>query len=284
MPDGLLLALGAGVVAAVNPCGFALLPAYLSLFVAGERTGTGPAVLRAVRASAALTIGFVAVFAIFGLAIAPVAAAVQAWLPAFTIVLGVVVALAGVWVLSGRSLPSIVIGGRKNGESAPITRFWPMVGFGASYAIASLGCTIAPFLAVVVSAFRAGTILDGLLLFVAYALAMGLVVTAAALSIALARTSGIARIRSAGAWLPRLGGLLLIVAGGYVAWYGVWELRVLHGGAGNDPLIDAAGVMQQWLAETFAAIGPLGFLLIIAVLAGGAFLIVRMRANKTPTA
>ena len=34
MTEGLLaLALGAGMVAAINPCGFALLPAYLSLFV-----------------------------------------------------------------------------------------------------------------------------------------------------------------------------------------------------------------------------------------------------------
>ena len=36
--DGALtLALGAGVVAALNPCGFALLPAYLTLFVLDDQ-------------------------------------------------------------------------------------------------------------------------------------------------------------------------------------------------------------------------------------------------------
>ena len=279
MTEGLLVALGAGIVAAVNPCGFALLPAYLGLFVAGEKAGTGPAIFRAVRASAALTLGFVAVFAVFGLVIAPVAAAVQAWLPVFTVVLGLVVAAAGAWVLSGRHLPTFTIGRRGRGESAPITGFWPMAGFGASYAIASLGCTIAPFLAVVVSAFRTGSIANGILLFVAYALAMGLVVTAAAVSIALARTSGISRMRAAGSWLPRAGGALLLLAGAYVAWYGIWELRVLHAGAGADPLVEAGGAVQRWLAETVTAIGPFGWVAVVAVLAVASVVLIRRRAR-----
>uniref|UniRef100_UPI002B26D879 cytochrome c biogenesis protein CcdA n=1 Tax=Nocardioides sp. TaxID=35761 RepID=UPI002B26D879 len=93
MPDaGLLsLALGAGLLAAVNPCGFALLPAYLSLLVLGDqpedRTG---ALLRALRLTAAMTLGFAGVFALFGLAIAPVAPQLQGDLPWVTLGLGVV--------------------------------------------------------------------------------------------------------------------------------------------------------------------------------------------------
>jgi hypothetical protein len=197
----------------------------------------------------------------------------------FTVVLGLVVAAAGAWVLSGRHLPTFTIGGRGRGESAPITGFWPMAGFGASYAVASLGCTIAPFLAVVVSAFRTGSIANGILLFVAYALAMGLVVTAAAVSIALARTSGIARMRAAGSWLPRAGGALLLLAGLYVSWYGIWELRVLHGGAGADPLVEAGGAVQRWLAEAVAAIGPFGFAALVVVLAVVSVVLVRRRTR-----
>ncbi len=40
----------------------------------------------------------------------------------------------------------------------------------AAYAVASLGCTIGPFLAVVVGGFRAGSAFSGVGLFVAYAL------------------------------------------------------------------------------------------------------------------
>ncbi|MER7173964.1 cytochrome c biogenesis protein CcdA, partial [Streptomyces mesophilus] len=68
------LALGAGLLAAVNPCGFALLPAYLSLLVLGERPASrATAVVRALTATLAITLGFGAVFGIFGLAVQPAA-------------------------------------------------------------------------------------------------------------------------------------------------------------------------------------------------------------------
>jgi cytochrome c-type biogenesis protein len=78
----LTLALGAGMLAAVNPCGFALLPAYLSLLVLNEESSSlRAAVRRALIFTAAMTAGFVAVFGVFGLVISPIASAVQRYLP-----------------------------------------------------------------------------------------------------------------------------------------------------------------------------------------------------------
>jgi uncharacterized protein (DUF427 family) len=145
-----------------------------------------------------------------------------------------------------------------------------MAGFGASYAIASLGCTVAPFLAVVVTAFRAGSTAAGVALFLAYAAGMGLVVGAAAVAVALARGGLIRRLRRIGPVLPRLGGLLLLVAGGYVAWYGAWELRVLHGQATADPVVEAAGHLQRWLVDAAHSVGATGFLaVLVALVAAG---------------
>lgn len=265
----LTLALGAGLVAAVNPCGFALLPAYLSLFVLGE-TPRSPAVAvgRALRATTALTAGFAGVFVAFGLAIAPVAASVQAYLPGFTVVLGLVLALAGLWLLAGRRLPSLPVPRRRSSTArSPVVTSWPaMVGFGASYAVASLGCTIAPFLAVVVASFRSGSPASGVVLFLAYALGMGLTVGVSATAVALARRGVVTSIRRAGVLVPRLGGLVLGLAGAYVAWYGAWELRVLHGGAGPDPVVSAAAGVQEWLAESTEAAGLTGLALILGAL------------------
>ncbi len=167
--SSLWLAIGAGVVAAVNPCGFALLPAYLSLFVLEDAPSSPTrAVVRALRATAALTAGFASVFLLFGLVVSPVAGAVQAYLPAFTVVLGIVLALAGLWVASGRSLPVARLGRSRASEGSPVVASWRvMTGFGASYALASLGCTIAPFLAVVVTSFRSSSPGAGLVLFAA---------------------------------------------------------------------------------------------------------------------
>ena len=58
MNQGLLgLAFGAGLVAALNPCGFALLPAYLTLVVRTEQAGGLTAVGRALAATVAMTLG-----------------------------------------------------------------------------------------------------------------------------------------------------------------------------------------------------------------------------------
>lgn len=284
-PDAVSLALGAGMLAAVNPCGFALLPAYLGIFVLDERSGRAAALGRAGRATAAMTLGFAAVFAIFGLAIMPVASSITGQLPWFTVVLGVALAAAGAWLLCGRRLPSLPIPRvRRAGRSQrPVTdSIASMAGFGASYAVASLGCTIAPFLAVVVTAFRAGSALEGGVLFLAYAGGMGLVVGAAAVAVALARRGPLDRIRRAGSVLPRLAGALLLVAGAYVAWYGAWELRVLHGGAGSDPVVDGAARVQQWLASSVAWLGWPAFAGALAVLLG--FGLVRRRSQRAASA
>ena len=106
MRESLTLALAAGMLAAVNPCGFALLPAYLSVLVLGDDSpGTGRAVGRALALTGWMTLGFVAVFGVFGIVVSPVASQVQQYLPWFTVVFGVMVAAAGVWLLVGRELP-----------------------------------------------------------------------------------------------------------------------------------------------------------------------------------
>ncbi|NHO82346.1 cytochrome c biogenesis CcdA family protein [Micromonospora sp. CMU55-4] len=266
MTGALLLALTAGMLGAVNPCGFAMLPAYLSLLVAGPDGGRG-AVGRALTATAALTLGYVLVFGAFGLAVAPAADWLRPRLPWLTVTLGVLLALAGCWLLAGRRLPAP----RPLRVAPRLTRTWPsMVLFGAAYALTSLSCAIAPFLAIVVTSMRAGSPLRGLALFGAYALGMALVVGVAALAVALLRGRVVARLRGAGAWAPRLSGLVLVVAGGYVAWYGWYEVRLAQGryDAFTDPVIRAAAQLQQTLVRAVDTLGPavLAALLLAAVL------------------
>ena len=255
MPESLALALAAGMLAAVNPCGFALLPAYLSVLVIGDDSpGTARAVGRALALTAWMTLGFITVFGVFGLVISPVASQVQQYLPWFTVAFGVLVAAAGVWLVAGRELPKLRPGARRD---AAITRSAPaMVGFGASYATASLTCSIAPFLALVVSSFRAGSTGEGVVLFVAYGVGMGLLVGLAAVAVALARRGLVTGLRRTGRWVPRVGGVLLLVVGTYVAWYGAWELRVLDGDDPADPIIEAAARIQRTLADWVQTLTP----------------------------
>ena len=177
----------------------------------------------------------------------------QQYLPWFTVAFGVLVAVAGLWLVAGRELPTLRLG-RSGG--AALTRSAPaMVGFGASYATASLTCSIAPFLALVVTSSRAGSTAEGALLYVAYGWAW-----VSSSGRGRGRRAGPTgtrhRLRRTGRWVPRVGGLLLLVVGAYVAWYGAWELRVLGGSDPADPVIEAAARIQRTLADWVRALAP----------------------------
>lgn len=263
-PATLAFALVAGAVAAFNPCGFALLPAYLGLLVSdGGRSG---ATLRAVRFAAGMTVGFVAVFGLVGVVLAPLALSLERYLPVVTVVVGIVLVVLGGWLLAGRTL---AIRGLAGHGSAPTQAWWSQIGYGVSFALASLSCTIAPFLAVVAGSLRAGGALGLVGTFVAYALGMGVVVLAVALAVAVASTRAVGVMRRAGAVISRASGALLVVAGAYVAWYGWVQIRSLAGDVAADPVVAAALEVQSAVSNLIAALGAGGLLAAAAVLAAG---------------
>ena len=103
-------------------------------------------------------------------------------------------------------------------------------------------------------------VLAGIGLFLAYAAGMGLVVGTTAVALALANASLVRRLRRLAPLVARAGGLLMALAGGYVAYYGWYETRVLRGGRAGDPVVDALGRGQGWLAGGIDRLGPLPWL------------------------
>jgi len=153
----------------------------------------------------------------------------------------------GVLLLMGREITLLV---PKPKKGAPNRHLGSMFGYGIAYAIASLSCTIGPFLAVAGSTLRRGDFAEGVTAFLAYAAGMGLVVTVLAVATALASDAVTRKARSLLPHVSRLGGVLLVLVGLYVAYYGVYELRLFLGGADPaDPVVDAAGRLQGLLVE-----------------------------------
>ncbi|EHB47792.1 cytochrome c biogenesis protein transmembrane region [Mycolicibacterium rhodesiae JS60] len=275
------LALAAGMVAALNPCGFAMLPAYLTLVVRGE--GADPrrcaAVGRALAATAAMALGFLAVFGLFGLLTVPVATVVQRYLPYATIVIGICLVSLGIWLVTGRELAGAPTG--SSARWAPTARLGSMFGYGVGYAIASLSCTIGPFLAVTGSTVRSGSVAGGVLVYAAYAAGLALVVGVLAVGIAFTSSALVERMRQLMPYVNRISGVVLIAVGLYVGYYGLYEIRLFSaGGNPADPVIAAAGRLQGALAGWVYRTSAWPWVIALAVLIAAAALVRVRRARR----
>ncbi|MDH6194239.1 cytochrome c biogenesis protein CcdA [Mycobacterium frederiksbergense] len=252
MPGNLVgLAFGAGLVAALNPCGFALLPGYLALVVRGPSTRAPVRALgRALVATAAMTAGFVTVFGTFALLTVAAANTVQRYLPYVTVLIGVSLILLGGWLLTGRQLGLLLPDSVAHDPRwAPTARLGSMAGYGIGYALASLSCTVGPFLAVTGASLESNTAWRRVAVFGAYAAGFTLVVGVLAVAAALASTVVVERLRRIVPYVNRFSGVLLIIVGGYVAYYGLYEIQLFSaGGNPDDPVIVAAGRLQGTLA------------------------------------
>lgn len=244
------------MAATVNPCGFALLPAYLSAFVGLDDGDEGPnqarAIGKAVKVSLVLTAGFVTVFGLFGAVITKLLDGIEEYLPWATIVIGIGLVGLGVFLLMGRQLVLNIPKLNKGGADGTMLSMYL---FGVSYAVASLSCTIGPFLAVTTSTFRNESYLSGVAVFVLYGVGMGVVVGVLTLAVALAKDGVVAKFRSLLPKMNKVAGILLLIAGAYVAYYGWYEVRLFNGsGSVDDPVIDAAIEVQSWLLKLIPSV------------------------------
>ena len=276
------LAFAAGLVAALNPCGFAMLPAYLALVVSETAPSRPAAVARATAATAAMTAGFLAVFAVFGVLTVSLAATVQSYLPIVTVLVGATLVVIGCWLLTGRRLRLPVPRALADGAGAsPTARLWSMFGYGVAYAVASLSCTVGPFLAVTAAALR-GSIAGSVAVYAAYAAGFALIVGTLAVAAAFASSAVATRIRRVLPIVNRVGGALVAVVGLYVLYYGIYELRLFHTNAGpEDSVIATAGRLQGAVAGWVHGHGGWPWLVVLALLLTATAAIARRRNARS---
>lgn len=277
MNDGTLaLAFATGMVATINPCGFAMLPAYLSYFLGMEDPSSSAAagVRRALAVGLAVSAGFLLVFGVMGILITEFSVTIQDKLPWVTIVIGVALVALGIAMVRGFE-PVLNLPKLQKGTGS--RQLWSMFLFGVSYAVSSLSCTIPLFLVAVAGTFTRSSFAAGMATFLAYALGMALTLMALTLAIALARQGLVRWLRGALPYINRIAGVLLVLAGAYMAYYGWYEIQVLENGV--DPggpaglVFDWNASVSQWINRT----GPvriglvLGAAIAFALLVGTAW-------------
>jgi cytochrome c biogenesis protein CcdA len=253
-----VLAFSAGLIATVNPCGFAMLPAYLSFFVGlgDEAPATrGVALAQALRVGTTVALGFLVVFGAAWLALALGTRAVIDVVPWAALVVGVAVAALGGWLLAGRQLPVHL---PTPGRAAEGRSTGAVLTFGVGYAVASLSCTLPVFLTLVLGTATQQSVGSALTLFGVYAVGMALPLLAVTVGLAVGRHSLVRNVRRLLPYVNRVAGGLLLAAGVYIAAFWTSELAGVTVGP-LDGLIGAveglSGQLSDALSEYPAVVG-----------------------------
>ena len=251
----LTFAFAAGMVAPVNPCGFALLPAWITHTLGDTDASTVPVrLLRALRAGLVSAVGFAGTLAAAGLVVSAGARGLIRAAPSLGLAVGILLVVLGLWMLAGRSVSVRVprIPGRAAAGLPPTAR---MAAFGVGYALASLSCTFGVILAVIAQAQATYS----------YAVLLLALATAAAGS---GLTRHVARLARHG---PRVTAVVLLLTGAYLAWY--WypaatsDAPVAAGRGGG--LTDVSAVVSSWIQTRATLIGALAAASALVVLALG---------------
>tara|TARA_Y100001936_G_scaffold112611_1_gene110657 strand:+ start:152 stop:1282 length:1131 start_codon:yes stop_codon:yes gene_type:complete len=247
--------LAAGLIAAFNPCGFAMLPAYLAYFLGHELKNPPDGYqgfLNGIKVSMTLSAGFVFVFALVGILTNTVISenSIEERAGYITLPIGLVLILLGLAMIRGYQ-PNIKIPGLhiKN-----FNRQLPSIFlFGVSYAIVSIGCSAPIFFITVGSSFSRDGVINGVAVFITYAIGMSIVVAFLTISLALTRTMIAKNMKRVLPYLSPISGLLLTAAGFFLASYGWWEIQVSKGNYSSNTFVDlslrGSGRLSNWVND-----------------------------------
>jgi len=207
-----------GVLAAVNPCGFVLLPTYLVFFL-GTREETelttSERMRRALVVSSGISIGFFAIFFVIGVISRLFTQWIELNAKYASLAIGVVLVIGGARMMSGWTpkfaMPQI--GGVQT------KTFRATVIYGVAYAVASIGCTIGFLTTAVFGSIALHGFISGVFSILLYGLGMAMLVTALTVSLAFAKTGIVTIIKNRLYIIQRLGAILVTLTGIYLVLY-----------------------------------------------------------------
>lgn len=213
-----------GVAAFFNPCGFVMLPSYVSYYLSaggGEDHSLPIRLQRGLSLGGSVSAGFMIVFAVVGVLLSFIGSLIASYLPWVAVGIGGLLILFGAWMLFGKTVmlpwhPEAMVQKRMQEQNQQGLTFYFL--YGISYAIASIGCTIPIFIIVVANAFSLSP-LNGLIHFLAYALGMTLMMLGLSLIMAISKQPlmrFVAPVMKAMRWVTPL---ILMAAGGYLIYY-----------------------------------------------------------------
>lgn len=217
------LAFSAGLISFVNPCGFALLPVYVTYYFKNEgmeKANLFRRIFAGLLFGLMVSLGFAAVFSSIGIVVAYIGTSLLKYVGWFDLFIGFLLVVIGFSYLfnlnSKISLNKLTNFGERLKSNKFSNKYVSFFLYGMGFAIASLGCTLPIFLLVVTSASKAGGFLNGILIFLTYAAGMSFFMILFSLAVAISKTAMESLLKK---WMPyiyKFGAIVVIMAGIYL--------------------------------------------------------------------
>ena len=260
-----------GVMAAVNPCGFVLLPTYLVYYLGTElnredenKTTT---LRRGLSVGMAVSSGFIGLFLIVGIISRAFTTVISENAKYAALVIGIALVAMGIAMLFGWKLPIA----QPDVSMQRKRTTWNMFLFGIVYAIASIGCTIGLLISVILGSINRHGFVSGVISIVLYGLGMGLLVTSLTVALAFARVGLVSTIKKSFKWFDKVSAVFVVLTGLYLSWY--WLGAITD--RGTDGLTTRVERWQTKVAQFLQDAGVYPLLIVFSVIIATAGLVIR---------
>ena len=260
-----------GVMAAVNPCGFVLLPTYL-LYYLGTELNRGDesrstTLRRGLSVGTAVSSGFVGLFIVVGIISRAFTTVIRDNAKYAALVIGVALVVMGFAMLRGWkppiAQPDVSIQRKRT--------FWNMFLFGIVYAVASIGCTIGLLTSVILGSIGRDGFVAGVLSIALYGLGMGLLVVSLTVALAFARVGLVSTVKKGFRWFDKVTAVFVILTGAYLSWY--WFAAITE--RKSDAVMSRVEKWQTQVAEFLQDIGAVPLAIVFVLVVVTAFVFIR---------
>lgn len=255
-------------MAAVNPCGFVLLPTYLIYYLGlelGRDNETSVTTLRrSLTVGASVSAGFVGLFLVVGIISRAFTTIIRDNAKYAALVIGLALIAMGIAMLRGWkppvAQPDVSVQRKRT--------VWNMVLFGIVYAIASIGCTIGLLISVILGSVNRNGFASGVVSIVLYGAGMGLLVTSLTVALAFARVGLVGALKRSLRWFDRVSAIFVLLTGLYLSWY--WYGAITN--RSSDGVVSRVESWQTNVAEFLQQRGAVPLAIVfIAVIAVAVF-------------
>jgi cytochrome c biogenesis protein CcdA len=257
-----------GVMAAVNPCGFVLLPTYLIYYLGMELGREDESAVSTLRRSltvgASVSAGFVGLFLVVGIISRAFTTVIRDNAKYAALVIGVGLIVMGIAMFRGWkppvAQPDVSVQRRRT--------VWNMVLFGVVYAVASIGCTIGLLISAILGSVNRNGFASGVISIGLYGAGMGLLVTSLTVALAFARVGLVSALKKGLPWFDRVSAVFVVLTGVYLSWY--WFSAITN--RSSDGVVSRVESWQTTVANYLQERGAIplailfGFIIAIAIL------------------